>query len=898
MIRGKHGMGNLQKLFNPETIAVIGATEREGTFGRAVLENALNSGDRTVFPVNPRRKTVLGHPCWPDIEAVGRPVDLAVVVTPAAAVPGIVDACGRAGVEGIIVISSGFRETGEEGRRLEQEIRRINETYGMRIVGPNCLGIMRPNVGLNATFLRETPAAGNIAFIAQTGGFGRTLFDWGLSARIGFSMVVSLGSAIDVDFADVIDFLVEDPHTKSIILYMEEVGGDAKRFVSAVRGFARSKPVVLLKPPALEEGDRAGLTHTGMMAGSEQVYDAVFRRLGVVRVREAQDLFNAASVLYARNRPKGPRLAILTNAGGIGVMATHRLLRSGGSIARLSEETVEAMEALLPPYWNRENPIDLLRNADVRRYVDAAEACLKDPGVDGLLVIYTPQDFARSEELAAALVPVAAGTDKPLLTTWMGGNEVRRGRELLVEHGIPAYETAEDAVLTYLYMTQYERNLQLLNETPAELPVDEAPPKHHLKALIGRARREARLILTEEDSWKFLRNYGIPVVPSRMAVTLDDALARAAEIGYPVVLKAASPDIIFRQDVGGVITAIDSEETLRAAYRRILEGVSRFAPEAVLRGVTVQKMVERIDYELILGAKKDRDFGAVILLGMGGIGVELFRDFSVGLPPLNQTLARRLMEETGVYRMLQGYRGKPPADLRQLEQILVGFSNMIVDFPEILEMDINPLAVRDGKAAALDARIIVDPHGFEARASAYPHLVITPYPTRYVTPWRLTDGTEAILRPIRPEDEPLEHEMLTSVSEETIRSRFYQNLKHISHALHVRSCNIDYDREMAIVAETREGSKKRLIGIGSLVIEAGGTLGEFSVIVHDAFQGRGLASKLLDILVGIASERGLREFYGFLEPTNGRMTALCEKLGMTRRRVSDDLVRVHLALGD
>ena len=891
------GMGDLHKLFNPATIAVIGATEKEGTFGRAVLENALTSGDRTVYPVNPNQETVLGNPCWSDIGAVPGPVDLAIVATPAATVPGIVDACGRAGVEGLIIISAGFRETGEAGRRLEEEILRINKSYRMRIIGPNCLGIMRPTVNLNATFLRENPEAGNIAFISDVGSFGRTLIDWGMSSHIGFSMVVSLGSAIDVDFGDVIDFLFEDPHTKSIILYMEEVVGNVKRFVSAVRCFARSKPVIILKPPALEDGDCAGKTHSGAMAGPERVYDALFRRLGVVRVREAQDLFNVAGVLCARNRPRGPRLAIITNASGIGIIANKQLLRSGGKLADLSEQTIRDLDALLPPYWTPGNPVHLLRNADTRRYAEAAEICLKDPGVDGLLAIYTPQDFAPPLELAAALIATAAKTDKPLLTAWMGGREVQQGRELMVEKGIPSYETAEAAVRTYIYMTQYERNLLLLHETPAELPLDEAPPKNHLKALIRRAGREACFILTEEDSRKFLRNYGIPVIPSRMATTLEEAITAARDIGYPVVLKVASPEIIFRQDVGGVITAIDCEKTLKTAYQRILDGVRQFAPQASIRGLTVQKMVEHIDYELILGAKKDRHFGAVILFGRGGISVELLGDFSVGLPPLNQTLARRLMEETRVYRMLKGFRGKAPADLRQLEKILVSFSRMIVDFPEILEMDINPLAVCNGKAVALDARILLDQDVLVEKASPYSHLVIAPYPTRYVTPWRLNDGTEVILRPIRPEDEPLEHEMLTTVSEATIRSRFYQNLKHISHAMHVRSCHIDYDREMAIVAETRTDQKKRIVGIGSLTIDANGSSGgEFAIIVHDDFQGRGLASKLLDVLIGIAAERGLKEFYGFLEPTNGRMTALCEKLGMTRRRASDDLVRVSLFL--
>lgn len=898
-------MDDLRKIFNPATIAVIGATDKEGSFGCAVLENALTSGRRTVYPVNPNRETVLGNPCWPEIGDVPGPIDLAIIATPAATVPTVVAACGRAGVAGLVIISAGFRETGEKGRRLEEEILRINTAYSMRIIGPNCLGIMRPPVHLNATFLRENPEGGNIAFISDAGSFGRTLLDWGISSHIGFSAVVSLGSSIDVDFGDIIEFLTDDPHTKSIILYMEEVIGDVKRFVGAVRGFARYKPIILLKPPALEEGMSAAPTRTGAMAGPEKVCDALFRRLGVVRVREAQDLFNAAGVLSSRNRPRGSNLAMMTNAGGIGMIAAKQLELSGGTPAHLSEATIGKLDALILPCWNRGNPVHLLRDADTRRYVESAEICLKDPGVDGILAIYTPQDFTRPEELATALIATAEKTDKPILTAWMGGREVQRGRELMAEKGIPAYETAEAAVRAYLYMTQYERNLKLLHETPEELLLDEAPPKNHLKALIRRASRGGGFILTDDDSRKFLRNYGIPVIASRTAITLDDALAAAREIGYPVVLKSASPEIIFRRDLEDVITGIDCEETLKSACRRILDRVRRFAPQATTEGFTVQKMVEHIDYELIVGTKKDRHFGAVILFGRGGTSVELWDDFSVGLPPLNQTLARRLMEETRVYRTLKGFRGKAPADLRQLEKILVGLSRMIIDFPEILEMDINPLVVCRGKAVALDARILLDQNVLAMHldrdvlaemASPHSHLVITPYPTRYVTPWRLKDGTEVILRPIRPEDEPLEHEMLTTVSEATLRSRFYQALKHISHDMHVRSCHIDYDREMAIVAETRTDQKKRLIGIGSLAIDAAGGGGEFAVIVHDAFGGRGLASKLLDILIGIAVEHGLKEFYGFVEPTNGRMTALCEKLGMTRRRDSNDMVRVSLNL--
>jgi acetyltransferase len=891
-------MGDLHKIFNPRTIAVIGATDKEGSFGRATLENALASPDRVVYPVNPDHEMLLGHTCWSNIGSIPEEVDLAIIATPAATVPGIVEACGRAGVGGLVIISSGFRETGADGVRLEEEIIRINQAYKMRIVGPSCLGIIRPAARFKATFFKGNIESGCIAFISDAGTFGRTLLDWGVSSHIGFSAVVSLGSAIDVTFWDVIDYLFEDPNTKSIILYMEEMLGDVKRFVSAARCFARVKPIILLKTPGLKERQCQGLTHSGMMACQEEVIDALARRLGVVRVREAQDLFNAAGILSSGHRPRGARLAILTNSRGIGIIAAKQLLRSGGKLAVLSEKTMKALDGILPSWWNRGNPVHLLRDADLARYVAAVEIALKDPEVDGLLTVYTPQDFTNPEELAEALIALSATTDKPLLTSWMGGNDVQRGRELMRAKGNPSYDSAEAAVRAYIYMNQYERNLQILHETPAELPLDEAPPKNHLKAIIRRSGRGDSMILTEDESIKFLRNYGIPVIATRTARTLDQAADAARDIGYPVVLKVASPDIVFRQDVGGVVTAIDSETALRSAYKRIMDGVGHFAPKALVRGVVVQRMLEHIDYELILGSRKDSNFGAVILFEHGGIGVEMMRDFSVGLPPLNQTLARLLMEEEpGVYRMLQGFRGKQPADLRQMEQILVSFSRMIVDFPEILEMDINPLAVSEGKAVALDARILLDKNALSGKLPPYSHLAIAPYPTRYITLWRLNDGSEVILRPIRPEDEPLVHEMLTSCSETTIRSRYYHNIKNITHAMLVRSCHIDYARDMTIVAEIHIDKKKRIIGIGSLTVDVnGGEAGEFAIIVHDDFQKRGLAAKLLDVLIGIAEERELKEFYGFIEPTNGRMAYLCDKLGMTRSRSPEDLTRVAISL--
>jgi acetyltransferase len=492
-------------------------------------------------------------------------------------------------------------------------------------------------------------------------------------------------------------------------------------------------------------------------------------------------------------------------------------------------------------------------------------------------------------------VDLTRNAAKPVLAAWLGREEVRRGRELLLRNGVPTYETPEEAARTYVYMYNYERNLQLLHETPAELPVNEAPPKNHLKSIIRRVLREGNHVLTEEDAKKFLTNYGIPFVATHIAASPEEAVAYARDIGYPVVLKIASPDIIFRQDVGGVATGINSDEALRSAYERLRARVAKFQPQAAIRGVVVQKMIEVIDYELILGAKKDKNYGAVMLFGMGGIGVEIFRDFSIALPPLNQTLARRLMEETKVYTMLQGYRGKAPADLGRLESIIVSFSNLIVDFPEILAMDMNPVAVSNGQAQALDVRIILDREKID-QGTPYPHLLVTPYPTSHIVHWQLADGREVNLRPIRPEDEPLEHEMFTSLAEETLRERFYQTIKTITHEMHVRFCNIDYDREMVMVAEIRENGGRRLIGMGGFNIEADFKRCEFSILVHDDFQGQGLAYKLLDILIGIADEKGLEEFFGYIQPTNRKMVNLCEKLGMIPEKTPDDLTRVSLRL--
>ena len=880
-------MSHIHVMFDPKTIALIGATEKEGAVGRTILENLLRSKERRIFPVNPHASKVLGVESYSAIAGVPDHVDLAVVATPARSVPGVVEECGKAGVEGVVIISAGFKEIGEEGTHLESEIDRIRKKYGMRIMGPNCLGFVRPGLGLNATFLQGEPPPGDIAFISQSGALGSAILDWAVSAMIGFSMFASLGSTIDVDFGDMIDFLGDDPATRSILIYMESVG-DARKFMSAARGFARRKPIIILKPGRFAESARAAHSHTGAMAGDDAVYEAAFRRAGVVRVGEIAELFNAAEVLDSKKLPAGPRLAIVTSAGGPGVMATDALIHLGGELAELSADSMNQLNAFLPPYWSKANPVDVLGDATVDRFTKALAICLGDPMVDGVLVIYVPLDSAPSTQLAQAVAESAKKASKPVISTWMGGERVEEGRHIFIENSIPGYDTPEEAVRTYMNMCRYKRHLEELYETPDELPAHKAPSKDHLKELLRTALKEGRTLLNEEESKDFLMTYRIPVTMVQVAHDPDAAVSIAEKAGYPVVIKVVSPDISHKSDVGGVIMGIDSSAALKKAHDTLMQRVKKNAPEAAITGVAVEKMVTDVDYELILGAKKDRDFGSVILFGMGGTMAEFIKDFSIGLPPLNQTLAKMLMQDTRVYKMLQGFRGKPAADFEGIEEILVNFSNLIVDFPEIAEIDINPLAISNGKASALDARIIIDRDYDSTSQSPHPHshLIITPYPIKYITPWQLSDGTKVLLRPIRPEDEPAERELLSTLSQETLRTRFFSVSTDISHERLILFCNIDYDRHMAIVAEMEEDGKKSMIGVARLIIGQDLTFGEVAVLVQDRFQGKHLGSKFVEMLIGIARERGLENVRADVLMENESMLKIFRRLGFTIHSVS------------
>ncbi len=820
-------MRGLKGMFDPSTVAIVGATDKEESVGRAVLRNMLLAEGRRIFPVNPSRQSVLGIPCFKKVTDIPTPPDLTVIVTPAAMVPNAVEQCGRAGVQGIVVISAGFRETGEQGRRLEERIEEIRTKYGIRLLGPNCLGFIRPGVGLNTTFVKTMPAPGKIAFISHSGALGSTIIDWVIDAGVGLSMFVSLGSMLDIDFGDLIDYLGDDPKTKSIMIYMEDVG-HAKKFMSAARGFARAKPIIVLKPGKFKEGINVALSLTGAMIGDDMVYDAAFKRVGVVRVDAISDLVNCAGVLDLQHLPAGARLAVVTNAGAPGTITADCLIGQGGGLAKLSAETTSRLDSVLPNVWSHGDPVNVLGDSDIDRYINALTICLDDPGVDGVLLIYTPQWPAIATALAEAVATVALQAQKPVITTFMGAKSVEAGRNILIHHRIPTYDTPEEAVKTYLYMYKYQRNLELLYETPVELSLDQAPPKNSLKALIRSICREGRKILTEEESKRFLASYKIPCTPA-------------------------------------------------------------------VRDVNVQRMVDEPDYELILGAKKHKDFGAVILFGMAGATALVLKDFSTALPPLNQTLARRLMEETKVYNAMVAFKGREPVNLMRLEQIVVSFANLITDFPEIDEMDINPLAIVRGDPLALDARITIDPRCLE-NYPPYQHLVIAPYPTKYVTPYTLSDGRQVLLRPIRPEDEPLESEMLASLSPETVRGRFFQSIKNLSHTELTRFCNIDYEREMAFVVELREDGARKIAGVSRIIIESDFRAGEFAVLVQDAYQNKGLGRKLLDMVIGVAQEKNLEMLYGIVLSDNYRMLDICRQSGFSLERLEEGLTRVELIL--
>jgi acetyltransferase len=885
------GTEKLDKIFNPQRIAVIGASDRRNSVGAKLLRNLIGVGHKVVvYPVNPFRPTVQGITAYPNIKRIPRQVDLAIVATPAHTVPQIIEECGIAGVSAVVIVSAGFREAGEEGKALEKQILEYKKRYNMRIIGPNSLGVMRPIINFNATFANKPAEPGKIAFISQSAALCASVLDWASEARLGFSAVVSVGSMLDVDFGDLIDYFGTDAYTTSIVLYVESIK-DARKFMSAARGFARAKPIVLVKAGRFRESAKAALSHTGALCGKDTIYEAAFRRAGIVRVEMINDLFNCAEALAMQPNPKGPRLTIITNAGGPGVMATDLLIAKDGKLSTLSAETLQSLRSVLPSYCSVLNPIDVLEEATAERFGKVLEICFKDTNSDGFLVIYTPQGAADPIEIAKTIVQLTKKHRKPILASMMGEDGCWKARRILQKNRIPAFPTPEQAVSTFIYMHSYTKNLELLYETPAELAIELTIPAF-LKEALRRIADEGRKILNLAESLPFLEAYKIPTAKTLTAKTSKEAVAAASKLGYPVVLKALSPQIPHKHKAGGVVLNVWLPGQVKKTFKELSKRVERYKPDAEFQGVAIQHMIQKKKCELLVGSNRDPHFGSVILFGSGGTTAELFKDTNIGFPPLNQVLATRLMEKTSVYKFLQSSGCSVCA---KLEEILIRFSQLIIDFPEIKEIDINPIIVDESHATAVDARIAIDTERKMHKNQPHDYLVVAPYPRKYITQWKLKDGTSVVLRPIKPEDENLVYTLFQSLSEESMRFRFFQLIRDVSHKNLTRYCNIDYDREIAIVAEKKEDEGK-IIGISRLILEPDRERGEFAVVVGDQWQGLGLGSKLVDYIIDIGKDMGLKTIGGDILSRNLKMIHLCTKKGFKMKTADEETTKATLKL--
>jgi len=890
----------LDAIFAPHSVAVIGAGERQGSIGRAVTWSLISSPfGGTVYPVSEKHTSVLGIKAYRHITDIPEPVDLAVVVTPAATVPAVITECVEAGVRGIIVISAGFKERGEAGEALERQILERLQGMGIRLIGPNCLGVMNPISGLNATFAPNMARPGNVAFISQSGALCTAVLDWCQKEMVGFSAFVSVGSMLDVGWGDLIDYLGNDPRTHSIVMYMESVG-DARSFLSAAREVTFSKPVIIIKAGRTQAAAHAAASHTGSLTGSDEVLEAAFRRCGVLRVSTIGDLFYMAEVLAKQPRPRGPRLAVVTNAGGPGVLAADSVITNGAQLAELSAKSMEELNQLLPPHWSHNNPVDILGDALPDKYAKVVDIVSKDPAVDGLLAILCPQGMSEPTQTAERIKGYAQGTGKPVIASWMGGPEMAAGIDILNRAGIPTYPFPDTAAKVFCYMWRYSYNLRGLYETPVlRAESEEGPDRARAEHIVRRIRHEARTVLTEIESKELLAAYGIPIVETVTAINENEAVEVAEKIGYPVVLKLFSETITHKTDVGGVQLNLRDTSAVRLAYQKIQSSVVEKAGAEHFLGVTVQPMVKLDGYELIIGSSVDPQFGPVLLFGTGGQLVEVFKDQALALPPLNTTLARRMIEQTRVFEALQGVRGRKAIDLSALEELLVRFSQLVVEQPWIKEIDVNPLLASPEHLMALDARVVV--YGPEVRPEQLPRLAIRPYPIQYVKPWTMKNGEAVTIRPIRPEDEPLLIRLHQELSERSVYLRYFQPLKLSQRTAHerlTRICFIDYDREMALVVERKkEDGTPEIIAIGRLSKLRGRNEAELAVLVDDRNQHQGMGTELYRRLIAVARDEKLELVVSIILAENRDMVAICQKLGFqVKSDMEDGTVKAELRM--
>ena len=887
----------LAPLLAPASVALVGATEREGALGRLVWQNLAAGGLRgALSPVNPKHKQVFGLRCYARLRDLAQAPDLAVLVTPARTIPGLLEEAGAAGVRAAVVLTSGFSETGEAGRALQAEALATARKHGLRLLGPNCLGLMRTDAGLNATFSPVAALPGKLALLSQSGAICTAILDWAKPSGVGFSSVVSLGAAADVDFGELLDFLIADPATDAVLMYVEGIR-DARRFISALRAAARAKPVVVLKVGRHASGTRAAASHTGALMGSDAVFDAALRRGGTVRVRSYTQLFAAARILAAGLAPAGERLAIITNGGGPGVMAADSAADNGVPLAQLSRETIALLSQKLPPQWSRGNPVDIVGDAPPQRFADATSAALADPGVDALLVMYSPVAVTPPEAAARAVADAARGSRKPVIAAWLGDISPTRTRSYLEEQGLPNFYTPENAVEAFSFLCAYRRNQAQLLEVPGALSGTPRQPQADLgavHAIRDRVLAEKRTILTEHEAKAMLALFGLPVPRTLIAADRAAAVAAATELGYPVVLKIHSPDITHKSDVGGVRLNLQNAEMVASAFDDMLLHVRALRPAARIEGAAVQPMLRYADArEVLVGIATDPVFGPAISFGAGGVAVEALRDVAVALPPLNGVLARELIGRTRVAQLLAQHRDVPAADAGALEAILEGVSRMACALPWLREMDLNPVIAHPGGAVIADARIVIDPGRLQA-PPRYGHMAIHPYPSELEGELKLRDGSTVPMRPIRPEDAALEKRFFDGLSEKSRYQRFLNRMAQLPPQLLARFTQLDYDRELALVALAPDG--REFIGVGRYAPNADGETAEFALTIADAWQGRGIGRALLERLCECARAAGYRTLYGHILHANREMLELAERLGFTKSGSDGELISVARTL--
>ncbi|EIJ34742.1 bifunctional acetate--CoA ligase family protein/GNAT family N-acetyltransferase [Thiothrix nivea] len=895
----------LNQLFAPQSIAVFGASHRENAVGTLVFQNLLTAGFKgAIYPINPKHAEIQGHQAWPNLTELNKPVDLAVIATPARTVPAIIQQCGENGVKGVVVISAGFAEAGPQGKRLQKDIVDIARQHNIHIIGPNCLGIMRPSVGLNATFSRNQALPGNLALVSQSGAMCTAILDWAASQQIGFSTIVTLGDTADVDFGDALDYLALDPKTDSILLYVEGIH-DARGFMSGLRTASRMKPVIVLKAGRYEEVSHAVTSHTGAIVGRDDAFEAALERAGVVRVNSVSQLFAAAQVLSSGIRVQQDRLLILTNGGGPGVMATDRAVETGVRMAELSPATLEALNKILPFTWSHGNPVDILGDADPERYTAALKICMQEENLDGVLVMLSPQAMTDPAGVAQAVAEVCKETKnrkhcKPILTCWMGEEQVATGRKILADAGVPHFRTPETAVEAFAYLTQYRSNQKLLMQVPPSVREQAREPDvAGARLIIESVLAEGRRSLSTTESRAILSAFRIPSMPTILARSPAEALVAAESLGYPVVMKISSPNITHKSDVDGVRLNIASAHDVRSVYQELTEAAQRILPEAHIEGVTVESMYHsNSSRELMVGVVRDPVFGPVISFGTGGTSVEVHRDRAVALPPLNDYMIKKTVCRTRIAKLLGDFRNMPSINFEALWKVMQRVSEMVCELPEIVEMDINPLVADEHGVVAVDARFIINYP--PATARRYDHMAIHPYPNDLVKRQQLADGTDITIRPIRPEDAEIEQAFVRNLSKESRYMRFMQALRELTPDMLVRLTQIDYDREMAFLALSKQNGEELEIGVARYAINPDKASCEFALVIADEWQNRGLGGLMMQTLIDTARSRGLRTVEGEVLAHNTGMLKLMQRLGFDKHRseMDDNIVIVVKRLGD